>query len=86
MGMFPYMDIIIDSGVEQKMSVENIIQFCKDSCMLDQDTVITNFEQYMTKIKRGKMLGILKYMILYKRTTEKLNCFLMKAILQMIYL
>ena len=52
MGMFPYMDIIIDSGVEQKMSVENIIQFCKDSCMLDQDTVITNFEQYMTKIKK----------------------------------
>ncbi len=52
MGMFPYADIIIDSGVEQKMSVENIIQFCIDSFMLNQETVITNFEEYMTKIKK----------------------------------
>ncbi len=50
-GMFPHADTIIDRCVEDGMTVEEIIAFCESDLSLKEESILSNFEKYMGKIK-----------------------------------
>ncbi len=79
-GMFPHADKVIDKCVEQNMSVDSIIAFCKGNRVFDQKTVLDNFNYYMNKIKEEKNHGILRFMILFYAITKRESFFMTKDI------
>jgi len=50
-GMFPHADSVLDEGIRQGKTIEEIISFAKSEDAINKDVVLDNFNIYMEKIK-----------------------------------